>query len=77
MVWGRVVDRQDQLRLLALQARGAGATGLDDYVPPSDELYDQLYTAHDTQVQDTGHDTGKQRAMKIMQFARDLGGEVG
>lgn len=77
MVWGREVDRQDQLRLLALIARGGGATGLDDYEPASETLAYELYEADDDEDAAEGQDTPEQRRLKILQFAHDLGGEVG
>lgn len=76
MVWGREVDRQDQLRLLALLARTQGATGLEDYVSPSEALFEQLYEDDDDEDEDSGQDTPGQRKLKIMQMAHDLGGEV-
>jgi hypothetical protein len=61
-------DRQDQLRLLALIARGLGAESLEDYEPPSVGIAEFLITLPEP-VMGTA---ARERA--VMEFLAQTGG---
>jgi hypothetical protein len=69
VVWGALRDRQDQLRLLALAARGQGCEGLEEYRPPSEELADILRAPPAPEA------AGAARRMTVEQFLAQAGGE--
>lgn len=62
-------DRRDNLRLLALVARGLGAE-LEDYTPPSVALAEDLA---DTGKPDDGDKSN--RALEVARFMSAAGGE--
>lgn len=72
-------ETNDQLRLLALVARGLGAKGLESYTPPGDEWEEHLTGAMEAAgfgaQQDEGY--GQDRAAQVMSFVQATGGEAG
>jgi hypothetical protein len=81
VAWGALEDRRELLRLTALSARASAAVSgkdieeLQEYVPPSEALSDWLRAAQEAPEPDEPEpDT---REAKILQFVRNVGGEVG
>jgi hypothetical protein len=75
VAWGEIQDRRDLLRLTALTARASADKDIDqlkDYIPPSEALSDWLWAdGEEEKPEET------QREATILQFVRDVGGEVG
>jgi hypothetical protein len=69
VVWGAVLDRTDQLMLLAVIAQGLGWKEGRNYQPPSEELAEYLAGLDGTE------DEGDRRR-RIELFAAETGGEV-
>ncbi len=67
MVWGRLLDRQAALKLLAANASGKVKGGLDNYEPPSAMLADQLDQAGEKPVEGS-------REAQIAMFVAQAGG---
>lgn len=66
-------DRRDNLRLLALVARGLGFDdGLKDYVPPSERLAERLAEAGKPKAKDDGKVS---RALEVTRFVAAAGGD--
>jgi hypothetical protein len=61
------------LRLLALACRGAGATGLEDYEPPSVKLAEHLAG----QGEPEPVERGEMRRQQVAAFVAEHGGEAG
>jgi hypothetical protein len=70
VTWGRLADRQDQLHLLALVARGQGCEGMEDYRPPSEALREFLREPPAPEA------AGAARRMTVEQFLAQAGGDT-
>lgn len=72
VVRGRLEDRRDQLRLLALIARGNGFDNQDlqDYVPASEKLAAGL-----AELTLSSSDVKRSRELEVAQFLAQAGGD--
>lgn len=69
-------DRRDNLRLLALVARGLGCEDLDDYVPPSVRIHNDLIEAgrQSEAAKRRAADPGEERRQEVLRFIAETGG---
>lgn len=61
-------DRRDNLRLLALVARGLGCTDLESYQPPSEQMTEDLHYPTEEKLAETD------RRLEILKFIAQTGG---